>query len=128
MEPPFPFRALIEDGEGGFDEAYLYDHDVDDLQACYVPATPGQKVVEVNYDCDCDDGGGVEICYTEIPFVTWRLERGDVEPIGPEGKIAAASNSLWLMVCSDGKVIWPMGGVYDSLEDALEQVKKYAQA
>ena len=112
-----PFRAVIE-GEHNTVAAYLYDHDVDELQASYVPATPGQRVFEASYSEDED-----EIWCCEVPIVAWRIERGDVEPIGPEGKIGDACNSLWLMMCPDGRVISPHSGTYDNLELALEALK-----
>ena len=127
MEAGPSFCALIENGEDSYTEAYLHDHDVEELQASYVPAAPGQRVLDVNYQCD-GDSDGAEIWYGEIPVISWRLVRGDVEPIGPKGKIADGSNCLWRMLCSDGKVVWPMMGTYDSLKDALEQVKDHAKA
>jgi len=109
-----PFRAVLR----GDDAAYLYDHDVDELQASYVPATPGQRVFEASYSEDED-----EIWCCEVPIVAWRIERGDVEPIGPEGKIGDACNSCWMMMCPDGRVIYAHSGTYDSLELALEALK-----
>ena len=101
--------------------AYLYDHDVDELQASYVPAAPGQRVFEASYSEGAN--GEDEIWCCEVPVVAWRIERGDVEPIGPEGKIGDASNSCWMMMCPDGRVIYAHSGTYDSLELALEALK-----
>jgi hypothetical protein len=116
-----PFRAVIE-GEHNTVAAYLYDHDVDELQASYVPAAPGQRVFEASYSEGAN--GEDEIWCCEVPVVAWRIERGDVEPVGPEGRIGyMACNSLWLMMCPDGRVINPHVGTYDNLESALEALK-----
>jgi hypothetical protein len=115
-----PFHALIEDGKDGFQIAFLYANQVEDLQTTYVPATPGQKVLQVNYDRD----GGDDMFYFEVPVIAWQLNRGDVVPVGLEGKIdVIAENVLWLMVNVDGQYIWPHMGVYDSLEEALDEIK-----
>ena len=110
-----PFRAVITEHVA----AYLYDRDVDELQASYVPAAQGERVFEAFFG----EGEG-EIWCCEVPVVAWRMERGDVEPIGPEGKIGDADNSCWLIMCSDGRVISPHSCTYDNLESALEALDR----
>jgi hypothetical protein len=109
-----PYCAVIADKEGEYDQAFLYS--VDDLQATFVPATPGQKVIQANY-------GDGEFWYSEVPVVAWRLEQGDVEPIGPEGKIGDADNSTWLVELPDGRIMCPGDCVCDNLQEALERLK-----
>jgi hypothetical protein len=111
----YPFVAIITNGGG---RAYLYDHDVDELQATYVPAPAGTTVYQACYNEDDD-----EMWHCEVPVIAWRLERGDVEPIGVEGKIAEASNAWWLAKCPGERVIDCYGSVYDNIEIALEALK-----
>jgi hypothetical protein len=112
------YRAVIAGKDGEYSQALLYS--VDDLQAIYVPATPGQKIISASY-------GDGEFWYAEIPVVAWWLERGDVEPIGPEGKIGDADNSTWLVELPDGRIMYPGDCVCDSFLEALERLKSQIQ-
>jgi hypothetical protein len=97
--------------------AHIYPHEVEELASTYVPATPGQRVIEVNY-------GDGEFFHLEVPLVAWRLCEGEIEPIGPEGKVAAGCNSTWVVLLADGRYMHPEMGVSDTLEEALQLSKE----
>jgi hypothetical protein len=120
------YNVALIDGSAYDVPAWSLDPDL--LHHATIPASTGQEAVIISELSDPDECPSKDTIFVQrLSVVAWRVHtatRAGAEPVFVE---EPASNSHVFIKCPDGKLCSPENGTFDSEDEAIEDILKYAK-